>query len=454
VPFSIVNQVFTYGQDTTTVIIDTGSLTLRAGPIDSAAFVVSARSTALLNGTRVNAFSGMREVVSAFVTGSDELVASGDGHVEVRETTGEGHYIVLNLRCGMVPGPWGFSFGLPGASTLLYLDGTNVPLNLSYHVKQVEPITAANGSAVSLDSHIAKSRAVYDGEIFAGEYNPLVRNFTAGNYTPAAPHDETDYLDYSTYVPTLTGGERVPVVIWLHGFGEGRITGAGGIQNQNVLKACKEGVAWITPDSLAARKAIVIVPQSPNRGWYVRAPAVDWRGYNDALTNAKAVIDLVIAEHEEIDRDRVYIAGDSLGGFGVWNMLKNYPGVFAAALVAPGGFNVEGEELISDDMPPLFNHSTIATVAQVPVWILNTGNDFPITNNTYQALRNVSANVRWTHYQNATAASADTWGQEHWVWMPTLDNRPATNDGDMIAPYLSDTPGQHVLDWLFAQRRK
>jgi predicted peptidase len=454
VPFNIVNQVFGYGQDTTTVLVDASPLTFRAGNLDPASFVVTARATVLLNGTKVTAFSGFRDVLSAYVAASDELALSGDGRATVRPVaTGSGRYVVLTLRTGMVAGQWGTWSGVPGAGTLVYINETNVPLNLSYHVKQVAPIAAANGTAVTLGSHITKSRVVHTGEVFAGEVGPLVRNFTAGRYSPASPHDASDYLEYHTYVPTLATGEKVPLVLWLHGIGEGRIAG-GGVQDQNVLRANREAVAWITPDAIAARKAIVLVPQSPNRGWWVRAAATADRGYNDALTHTRAVVDRLLADNTHIDHDRVYIAGDSLGGFGVFNALRNYPGVFAAAVVAPGGFNVEGQPALDADRTPVLNQTAVALVGKVPTWLLNTGVDFAITNRTYYDLKGAAANVRWTHYKNATNSSAATYGQEHWVWIPTLDNRPATNDQDIVESNPADTPGQHILDWLFVQKRK
>jgi predicted peptidase len=452
--FTLVNQVFEYGQDTTTVVIDASPLSLRLGAIDPAAFVVSTRQTAVLNGSRLTAYSGFRQVLSAFVTSTDELVIAGNGTATVRAaTTGTGRYIVLNLRTGLVPAQYGFYTGVPGASTLFYLVQTNVPLNLNYSVKQVAPITAANGSAVTLGSHITKSRTVRTNEVFAGEIDPLVRNFTAGRYSPAAPHDSTDYLDYQTFVPTLATGEKVPLVLWLHGIGEGRVAG-GAVQNQNHLRGNREGVAWITPDALASRKAVVLLPQSPNCGWYTKAAATSWRGYNDALTHAKTVLDRLLAENTHIDHDRVYVCGDSFGGFGVFNFLRTYPGVAAASIVAPGGFNVEGAEPLDGDRPPLLNQSSLQALAKVPIWILNTGQDFPITSKTYDALKGVAANVRWTHYKNATASSANSYGQEHWVWIPTLENRPTTTDADIVQANSGDPAGQHILDWLFAQKRK
>jgi hypothetical protein len=114
----------------TTVIVDTG-LSLPTEPIDASAFIVSARQWVILNGTRFTAFTGLREVLSGFVSPIDELVMSGDAHAAVREAaTGAGRFVVLNMRIGMVPAEWGLFAGVGGAPPVQH-DRTDY---LDYHV--------------------------------------------------------------------------------------------------------------------------------------------------------------------------------------------------------------------------------------------------------------------------------------------------------------------------------
>lgn len=46
-----------------------------------------------------------------------------------------------------------------------------------------------------------------------------------------------------------------------------------------------------------------------------------------------------IAKDYRIDKNRIYITGYSMGGYGTWNALMNYPDLFAAAAPICGGGN-------------------------------------------------------------------------------------------------------------------
>jgi predicted peptidase len=118
------------------------------------------------------------------------------------------------------------------------------------------------------------------------------------------------------------------------------------------------------------------------------------------------ILDSIPQNQTPIDLDTLYVAGDSMGGYGTFTMLGDFPEYFTAAIVAPGAFNLLGEYWVDARKPEVFKRTDVVSVAKVPLWFLNTGNDFPIVNNTYRALKSVGANVSWTHYVNATEASA------------------------------------------------
>jgi predicted peptidase len=456
--FELVNQVFSYGQDTTNVIIDLEEPILDAGSaVDADTFTVFTTNSITVEGQPVIAYEGPRTVTGAYVSAGAELTFNQDGAVTVGAPitgTEKGRYIVLNLEHGRVKVSEGTVErnyedayeGIPGAGTLLYRDGSNFILDLDYRVTVAKNLQLTDGTVLGVNTALLKSTVKPAHEVIAGEINPLVNQFVAGTYKPEFPYDESDYLEYQLYTPN--DPENVPLVVWLHGWGEGR--SAVGIQNQNLLRANQEGVAWVIPASQTVRKAYVLVPQSPNYGWYVKAPAADFRGYNDAISHVKAVIDKLISDNPgKIDPNRVYITGDSMGGFGTWGMLSTYPGFFAAAIMAPGYFDREGE----NSMAPVLTVEQIAALKDTPIWVLNTGDDFSKTAENYQIFKEADSNIRWTHYTDASEAHAGTWNIAHWVWVPTLQNRPATDDQYIKDVYPTDLPGQHILDWLFAQRK-
>jgi polyhydroxybutyrate depolymerase len=118
---------------------------------------------------------------------------------------------------------------------------------------------------------------------------------------------------YSVYVPdTLDAGERVPVVIVLHGTGE---TGANDlIRNHWIDKADEVGFIALAPEAplqIADQPADRLVnPQIWNAGQpYVTGArgAIDDIAFFDALLDA-------LAGRDDVDVTRVYVAGHSNGG--------------------------------------------------------------------------------------------------------------------------------------------
>ena len=104
----------------------------------------------------------------------------------------------------------------------------------------------------------------------------------------------------------------------------------------------------------------ILVVQTPREtpGWFFRPSTKD--GTLDVLV---AIMDDVIAENP-IDKRRITATGVSSGGWGVWQLLMEYPDLFAGAVPtacgAPGQLN------------------KLAALTQTPVWsIVNKGDIDP-----------------------------------------------------------------------------
>lgn len=142
-------------------------------------------------------------------------------------------------------------------------------------------------------------------------------------------HSFTFHEDTLPYMITTPTGyrkeERLPLVVFLHGAGE---------RGNDLSLVRKLGAAKVMsadPDYRGTR-AVTLSPQCPDRDI--------WSNHTFTL---HALI-LAIMEEYQIDPDRVSITGLSMGGFGTWEMICRYPGLFSAAgPVCGGGMSWRGD---------------------------------------------------------------------------------------------------------------
>lgn len=143
-------------------------------------------------------------------------------------------------------------------------------------------------------------------------------------------------LDYLLFLPEGygEGDKKWPLILFLHGAGE---------SGDNLEKVKIHG-----PPKIVETKHdfpfILVSPQSPGRGWNA-----------DAL---KGLLDQVIADYR-VDRNRVYLTGLSMGGFGTWSLAAAYPEMFAAIAPICGGGNPAEAKRLKD----------------LPIWVFHGAKD-------------------------------------------------------------------------------
>ena len=122
-------------------------------------------------------------------------------------------------------------------------------------------------------------------------------------------------LHYLAFLPKSYSarGTGVPLIVFLHGSGER------GTDIEKVKTWGPPAIAEKNPDF----PFMVVSPQLANgEAWHALA--------------LKGMLDEVLAKYN-VDRQRVYLTGLSLGGYGAWDLASRYPHYFAAVAPICGG---------------------------------------------------------------------------------------------------------------------
>ncbi|RYF75491.1 MAG: hypothetical protein EOO39_06860, partial [Cytophagaceae bacterium] len=209
---------------------------------------------------------------------------------------------------------------------------------------------------------------------------------------------------------------KYPLVVVLHGAGEK------GTDNERQL--LNGGDAFASLDSRIRFQSYVVFPQCPkpdnwttfgflkNPGEAIQIGKYDKQA-SEPLRATLALIDRLVADGN-VDKNRVYIVGLSMGGFGALEALSLRPGLFAAAVPICGGGDTTACEKYA---------------RKVPIWLFHSQDDPIIPVGLSRAivtrLRTLKAEPQYTEYYNA--------GRYSW--------REAFAESTL-------------LPWLFSQNRK
>jgi glyoxylase-like metal-dependent hydrolase (beta-lactamase superfamily II)/predicted esterase len=144
-------------------------------------------------------------------------------------------------------------------------------------------------------------------------------------------------------------GKKYPMILFLHGEDER------GTDNTKQLTGTKGATIWIEPDHLQLHPVYVLAPQIPLGSDWTREPVYQ---------ATKNLLQEFAAKNAGVDKDRIYIAGISMGGTGTWNMIIKNPKMFAAALTMSGNANA----FLKDD-------AAFAGIKNMPIMIVHSEDD-------------------------------------------------------------------------------
>ena len=183
-------------------------------------------------------------------------------------------------------------------------------------------ISLADGkSLLAADgSEIAVGRTGYNN--YAGNVTLVADDFDlTGTYTEGNVE-----LHYASYLPEGAAEGKAPLIVWLHGAGEGGTDPTIALVGNEVVNLAREDIQSCFGETGAA----VLVPQAPTfwmddgSGNYIDYTDPDaWDTYySEPLMN---LIKQYVANTPEIDPNRVYVGGCSNGGYETVNLITKYP---------------------------------------------------------------------------------------------------------------------------------
>jgi len=206
--------------------------------------------------------------------------------------------------------------------------------------------------------------------------------------------------DYLAYVPPQEEGgplKKHPMILFLHGMGE---------RGTNVWKVAVHGPPKLVMEGKKL-PFIVISPQCPL----------------GAFWNAESVIGLLdhVSAKYPVDKDRIYITGLSMGGFGTWDLISLYPERFAAAAPICGGGSLVAVAAADEQKKQ--------SMQRLPIWAFHGAKDNVVLLNESEKMVNMikraGGKTKLTVYPDA----------QHDSWSETYKN-------------------QELYDWFLSHTRK
>ncbi|PSM42429.1 hypothetical protein C6Y14_14485 [Streptomyces dioscori] len=384
--FTLDAQVLDGGEQVTSVTLDAA----RLGPIDPAS---------LTTGT----FTVHAKATSPLPIADGDAIFSEydlDRTVTAARLDRRGN-IVLDLS---------HAEGQISGSTLGYIAGRgrNVMLDLTYTITQQAPFALRDHRSITIKDFV-QSRRLSDPEVDAFSSHVSGSGMKYRLYSPAGAHS--------------SGRSKRPLIVWLHGGGEGASL-PDYYDNETTLRANRGALGFATPEA-----------QRIFGGAYVLAPQSTSAWMQDGPRFAPLIREIIgdVVRGGRIDRDRIHVVGCSNGGYMSMKMTTVYPTLFAASVPicgVVGSFPPGG--------PPLIPDSELAQIS-TPSWLVTSRDDLTVDPqaNTVHAHELIPGSLV-TLYDHVVRNGHQFSG--HWSWIYVARNDPSID-------------GTHVWQWMAAQRR-
>ena len=282
--------------------------------------------------------------------------------------------------------------------------------------------------------------------------------FSKGTYTgrnTGKPGDVT--LTYASYEPWSLKGDGVanPLVIWLHGGGEGGLDVSITLLGNEVVGLIRPEVQSHFTTEGGSNGAYVLSIQCPTM-WMGTSKGFGHGEYPSLYSNVlKACIDEFVNEHPDVDPNRIYLGGCSNGGYMTMQMLIRNPRYFAAAYPTCEAYT---DAHISDN--------EIKALAEENIWFVQSYDDTTVDAKTHciptfqRIVKAGGKNVWMSMFE--TVQGIDNPGQRimgHFSWCYVFNDAvtmsqeqgdevvPSNNGGGTVAPQ----GHANLFEWMNAQ---
>lgn len=283
--------------------------------------------------------------------------------------------------------------------------------------------------------------------------------FNKGTFTgrlTGKPGDVT--LTYASYEPWSLKGDGVanPLVIWLHGGGEGGVDVSITLLGNEVVSLIRPQIQSHFTTEGGAGGAYVLSVQCPTM-WMGTSKGFGHGDYPSLYADVlKSCIDEFVDQHPDVDRNRIYVGGCSNGGYMTMHMLIRNPRYFAAAFPTCEAYM---DQYISD--------SEIKALAEENIWFVQSYDDTTVDAKThciptFQRMVKAGAKNVWMSMFE-TVEGIDNPGQKlfgHFSWCYLFNDVvtmsqvqgegevvPTNNGGGTVAPQ----GHANIYEWMNAQ---
>lgn len=250
-------------------------------------------------------------------------------------------------------------------------------------------------------------------------------------------------LRYASWKPANENHKK-PLVIWLHGMGEGGTDPYIALLGNKVVSLITDKVQKCFGETGAS----VLVPQTEGfwmqieenqdklTRWINSESKTTVSIYTNALFN---LIKNYLGENPDIDTNRIYIGGCSNGGYMTMNMIIEYPDFFAAAYPVCQAYP---DVLITEDK--------LNILANQPIWFIQSKDDKTVdplnyTVPTYNRLREMKAkDIHFSFYEHVEDQTGKYFDSNkkpyiyngHFSWIYGLNN-DCIDSGETLFQWLA-----------------
>ena len=414
--YKTVTETFDWGPSVSKVIVNLGS-TVKSSELNTGMFKVHVRRE-LAEGA-ITPAEAMREKKDAFISLGAESTSNkdieGDRQVTkayVSDAQGNpvdsGEYVTLEMAVSPT-------------------DTLGAALNFDLHTlfnNWVKPhYTITDGNRLVVDNN-------------QGDIRPQADKFKY-NHKLIGIHDS---FPYASFEPEQASAQnKKPLIIWLHGMGEGGNSPSLPIMGNKATQFADASIQKYFDG------AYVLAPQA--RTYWMHG----YNGFADGTSiYSKTLMEMIkayVAEHPGVDENRIYVGGDSNGGYMTMLLVRDNPGFFAAAFPTCEGLK---DSLISKQ--------DLANIAKTPIWFTAAKTDTVLPPKDYavptvERLKKAGADVHFSYFDNVIDTSgkykkADGTPYEymgHWSWIYVYNDQcEDTINGKSVK----------LFQWMAEQKRK